>query len=100
MKPVQVLALVLAAGIGSAGGYFYAKLPSSESPLSTSTIAAAAAPERTALYYRDPSGAPNWSASPKHDEHGRDFLPVYDDEEVSFDLEPKKPQASVSGSRK
>jgi hypothetical protein len=33
------------------------------------------------LYYRDPSGAPYWSASPKKDASGRDYLPVYEDEE-------------------
>ena len=36
-------------------------------------------PTRTILYYRDPSGAPLWSASPKKDARGRDYLPVYDD---------------------
>jgi len=43
------------------------------------------AAERSVLYYRDPSGAPNWSAAPKTDAQGRAYLPVYDDAEPSFD---------------
>ncbi len=60
----------------------------------------ATAEARAILYYRDPSSAPRWSASPKKDERGRDYLPVYEDgEEVSFDP-PKKPASVASGSRK
>ena len=33
----------------------------------------------------NPSGAPNWSATPKADAQGRAYLPVYDDAEQSFD---------------
>ena len=39
------------------------------------------APQRKVLYYRDPSGAPYWSAAPKKDQSGRDYIPVYEDEE-------------------
>src|SRR6185369_10406420 len=46
------------------------------------------AAERTILYYRDPSGAPNWSATPKTDAQGRAYLPVYGDAEPSFDPPP------------
>jgi Cu(I)/Ag(I) efflux system membrane fusion protein len=46
---------------------------------------------RTILYYRDPGGAPFWSAGPKKDAQGRDYLPVYDDEEPqSTPAEPKR----------
>lgn len=41
----------------------------------------APAPQRKVLYYRDPSGAPYWSATPKKDASGRDYVPVYEDEE-------------------
>jgi Cu(I)/Ag(I) efflux system membrane fusion protein len=43
--------------------------------------ARAAAADRPPLYYRDPSGAPQWSAAPRKDQSGRDYLPVYDDGE-------------------
>jgi Cu(I)/Ag(I) efflux system membrane fusion protein len=39
------------------------------------------AENRNVLYYRDPSGAPYWSAAPKKDSSGRDYIPVYEDEE-------------------
>ena len=40
---------------------------------------------QTILYYRDPSGAPFWSATPKADAQGSAYLPVYDDAEPNFD---------------
>jgi Cu(I)/Ag(I) efflux system membrane fusion protein len=87
-----VLALGLAAG--GAGGFWYAR---SSPHGTTSTVAPSqtAAINRTVLYYRDPSGAPSWSASPKKDAHGHDYLPVYDDEEVSFDPQPAKAAAAT-----
>jgi Cu(I)/Ag(I) efflux system membrane fusion protein len=55
---------------------------------------AAAAADRTPLYYRDPGGAPLWSASPKKDDRGRDYLPVYDDDQAA--PEPAKQQQADS----
>jgi Cu(I)/Ag(I) efflux system membrane fusion protein len=46
------------------------------------------------LYYRDPSGAPFWSAGPKKDAQGRGYLPVYDDEEPSLGQPELKPKAA------
>ena len=43
---------------------------------------AAAGANRVPLYYRDPSGAPSWSAAPKKDERGRDYLPAYEDDQA------------------
>ncbi len=45
-------------------------------------ISAAAAADKTPLYYRDPGGAPRWSAEPRKDDRGRDYLPVYDDDQA------------------
>lgn len=59
---------------------------------------AAAAAERAPLYYRDPSGAPLWSAGPKKDDRGRDYVPVYDDERAA--PEPAKPQQQAGSPRK
>jgi Cu(I)/Ag(I) efflux system membrane fusion protein len=89
-------AIILACGLiaGGAGGYWVARLPSSVPP----PPSAAAAAERKILYYRDPSGAPYWSAEPKKDGQGRDYIPVYEDEEVSFEPGGKKP--AVGGPRK
>lgn len=51
--------------------------------------APAAADERSPLYYRDPSGAPRWSATPKTDAQGRAYLPVYEADEPSAQPAPK-----------
>ena len=89
------LAVGFGVGLGAAGGYWLAQRPS---PINVGMARQVAAAERPILYYRDPGGAPAWSAVPRKDQHGRDYLPVYDDEEPSFDSTPK-PQAT-SSSRK
>ena len=43
------------------------------------TESAAAAAERTPLYYQDPAGKPDYSPTPKKDAEGRDYVPVYDE---------------------
>jgi Cu(I)/Ag(I) efflux system membrane fusion protein len=95
-------AVILAAGLvaGVAGGYFYARPPAGATATMSAAQAATADAERKIIYYRDPSGAPYWSAEPKKDVNGRDFLPVYEDEDVSFDPEAKKPKAALTGERK
>ena len=89
--------LVLGVAAGAAGGYWYARSP-------TGAVASVAQPmppqtDRKILYYRDPSGAPYWSAGPKKDAGGRAYTPVYDDEEVSFDRASKKTAAASAARR-
>jgi membrane fusion protein, copper/silver efflux system len=84
--------LVLGLAVGAAGGYWYARPPAATSA-SAGISEVATAAERKILYYRDPSGAPYWSASPKKDTKNRDYLAVYEDEELSFDPAAKKPPA-------
>src|SRR5262245_18734396 len=93
-----LIVLVVGLTAGAAGGYWYARHP--PSVMTTSAAPNVGAAERKILYYRDPSGAPFWSAEPKKDASGRDYLPVYEDEEVSFDPEPKKPTATAAGERR
>ena len=83
IRAVFILSLVLAAG--AVTGYAY--LHRSGFP-ALSAIAQASAAERTILYYRDPTGAPFWSATPKNDAQGRAYLPVYDEAEPKFDPPP------------
>ena len=96
--------LVLGLGViaGAAGGYWYAKYPPNPAPVPSSGGDTAAAAERTVLYYRDPGGAPHWSATLKQDKNGRDYLPVYADEEPAFGPggEIKKPAQTAAGPRK
>ena len=96
------LAIILALGMtaGAAGAYWYVRSPVVR-PVSVS--AAQPAPstaERKIIYYRDPTGAQLWSATPKKDSAGRDYLPVYSDEEPSVDLPAPKPQTTTAGPRK
>ena len=94
-----LLVLAIGLGLGAAGGNWL-----NQQVARSSTIAVASTPSqlerkatpRTILYYRDPSGAPYWSAAPKRDRLGRDFLPVYDDEESSLDAS-KPPAAQAAG---
>ena len=74
--------ILLAIGLsaGAAGGYWYARLPAGVPATAVAPESAAAAAERKILYYRDPGGAPYWSAEPKKDAAGRDYLPVFEDE--------------------
>jgi membrane fusion protein, copper/silver efflux system len=95
-------AILLAFGVtaGAAGGYWYARLPAGVPTSAVRPETMAAAAERKVLYYRDPSGAPYWSTEPKKDAQGRDYLPVYEDEEISFEPRAKTPPATAGGSRK
>jgi len=87
MNTLRFLTTVaLAAGIGLGGYWSIERLAW---PLNIHFSRVAAAADRVPLYYRDPSGAPLWSAVPKKDAAGRDYLPVYDEEAPSS--EPPKP---------
>jgi Cu(I)/Ag(I) efflux system membrane fusion protein len=54
--------------------------------------------EREVLYWKHPDGTSDFSPEPKKAEDGRDFLPVYEDEEADF--AEAKPKAPPSGSGK
>src|SRR6476660_1196309 len=101
MRPLAS-AIVLAFGVtaGAAGGYWYARSPAVMPTSGLAPEGAATAAERKILYYRDPSGAPYWSAEPKKDAQGRDYLPVFEDEEISFEPGGKRPAAAAGAARK
>src|SRR5436190_16331669 len=96
--------ILLAVGliVGAAVGYRVSHQPASFADTVSTMQAAAQSPDRTVLYYRDPSGAPYWSAEPKKDANGRDYLPVYADEEPAFGPggEIQKPRRQATGPRK
>jgi Cu(I)/Ag(I) efflux system membrane fusion protein len=60
---------------------------------------AAAAADKVPLYFRDPGGAPLWSAGPTKDPQGRDFLPVYEDAAAPAEP-PKAAKPQAQGPRK
>ena len=82
---------IIALGVGvGLGGYWSIEKSAQPHQLRFTGIAAAA--EKAPLYYRDSSGAPQWSAAPKKDNQGRDYVPVYDEEDSSADpLKAKRP---------
>jgi hypothetical protein len=92
-------AILLALGVtaGAAGGYWYARLAAGVPVSSVASESTAAAAERKILYYRDPSGAPYWSAEAQEDAQGRNYLPVYEDEEISFEPQAKTSSAASGG---
>ena len=98
IRTAFIVTLGLAAAAVASYGYIHRPVPSATV---LSVAAPASAAEQTILYYRDPSGAPSWSATPKNDAQGRAYLPVYDGAEPTFD--PPPPPAlpkSAQGERK
>ncbi len=87
-------ALALTGGV-ALGGYWYSTGERWSVHAETSTPATA---DRTPLYYREPDGAPLWSAVPKKDDRGRDYVPVYDDDKAAPG--PAKPKQQANSSRK
>ncbi len=92
-----IITMTLAVGAGAVAGHWYA---ARQLAVTVPSLDVSAAADRKILYYRDPSGAPFWSATPKHDAAGREYLPVYDDEEPSFGPAAKSKTASTTGTRK
>ncbi|MBR0948942.1 efflux RND transporter periplasmic adaptor subunit [Bradyrhizobium canariense] len=93
MKTLRLLtALALGGGL-ALPGYWYLNRARWLPDTDITSVAMAAQP--TPLYYRDPGGAPFWSAGPKKDERGRDYLPVYDDDQA-VRAGPKPQQAASS----
>ena len=89
MSTIRTTLLVaLAAAIGATATYVSLPRVPSVAPAFGFALPASAT-ERPILYYRDQTGAPYWSATPKNDAQGRAYLPVYDDTEPTFDPPPR-----------
>src|SRR6266511_989445 len=94
-----VVLLAIGLTVGAAVGYRYAHQAPSFADSASALQAAAQSSDRKILYYRDPSGAPYWSAAPKKDDQGRDYLPVYDDEPSSAASKPATRSSSAGSKR-
>jgi Cu(I)/Ag(I) efflux system membrane fusion protein len=81
--PLSFLAIggVLTALVGAGLGYWIGQKKTADVALTSDVQAAMPATERKVLYYKDPTGKPDYSAEPKKDAEGRDYVPVYEDEE-------------------
>jgi Cu(I)/Ag(I) efflux system membrane fusion protein len=89
--PRLLMTVALATGL-SLGGYW--SMQQQPGAFQAHLAVPAVAADRTPLYYRDPSGAPLWSAGPKKDQQGRDYQPVYDDQAAAEPLKAKQADAS------
>ncbi|UPJ55277.1 efflux RND transporter periplasmic adaptor subunit [Bradyrhizobium sp. 192] len=98
MKTLRLLTTTLALG-GGLALVSYWHWSSERWPAHADVTTSAAAAERNPLYYRDPGGAPAWSAAPKKDAQGRDYVPVYDEDGPSTEPPKVKPQ-QANASRK
>jgi Cu(I)/Ag(I) efflux system membrane fusion protein len=92
MKMLRLLTALALGGALALGAYWYSN--GARWSADAELTSAATAADRTPLYYRDPGGAPLWSAGPKKDDRGRDYLPVYDDERtVAAETKPQQQAA-------
>jgi Cu(I)/Ag(I) efflux system membrane fusion protein len=55
--------------------------------------------ERTVLYWKDPDGKPDFSPGPKKTADGRDYVPVYEDQEADFKEAKSTAPAVKAGKR-
>jgi len=98
MKTLRLLTATLALGSGLAlVSYWHGS--GQRWPAHADVTTSAAAAERRPLYYRDPGGAPAWSAVPKKDGQGRDYVPVYDEDGSSTEPPKAKPQQASASRR-
>ena len=73
----------------------------SASPPEAATMPAAAPKVRKVLYWKHPGGDADFAAGSKKSGDGRDYLPVFDDQEPDFaTAKPKQPTKSADGSAK
>ena len=81
----SLLMLVIGMGLGGAALWGWQLMqtksrPVASQPATVSTNPESAKAERRILYYRNPMGQPDTSPTPKKDEMGMDYIPVYADE--------------------
>lgn len=88
MRRLAILILLFLGATGIAGaGYWLGHHNADLSTQATAMMAPgpvsafAAATDKKILYYRDPTGKPFYSSTPKKDSNGADYLPVYEGEE-------------------
>ncbi len=99
------LAAILAAGVGGYKlGLHGVEMPGVGGLVGTAPITATAKPAVSGpiIYYRDPDGAPIYSATPRRAKDGRAFHAVRASEDVSFEDKPPaaKKGSETAGSRR
>jgi Cu(I)/Ag(I) efflux system membrane fusion protein len=91
MKRFLLSAGVIALAVGTLGaGYWLGR--HHDSMVMEPIPAQASVPAREPLYYKHPSGAPDFSPTPKKTEDGRDYVAVYEDEDSPPPAAEQKPK--------
>jgi RND family efflux transporter MFP subunit len=77
-----IASLVVVGAVGAAGFWLGGRVHPGPEAVSASATSAASAPKaRRLLYYRNPMGLPDTSPTPKKDQMGMDYIPVYEGED-------------------
>ena len=99
MRRLFGVLLLLAAGIAAAGGYRAGSghWPGFASPPAATDTPVAEETARAVIYWRDPDGKPDYSPEPKKTADGRDYLPVYDNEEEPVAPKQAPPPRTADG---
>jgi Cu(I)/Ag(I) efflux system membrane fusion protein len=95
-------AAVVVALAGAAGGYRAASGAWPTPDALSAKRALSSSPqsgERTILYWKDPDGKPDFSPGPKKTADGRDYVPVYDDQEADFKDSKPAARAAKAGKK-
>jgi len=102
MAVVALIASALAGYRLGAGTWPNSSRPTEMAPAATAQGAARAPPsERTVLYWKHPDGEADFSPTPKKTPGGRDYMPVYEDQEAeSKDTKGQQAAKAKSGKRK
>jgi RND family efflux transporter MFP subunit len=94
-----LIAVVIAAALAAAGGYWYGSRGAHEvMPAADNMADAGKGAEqggRKILYYRNPMGLPDTSPTPKKDSMGMDYIPVYEGEDQDDGGTVKLSQAKI-----
>lgn len=93
------LALVLA---GAVGGYRWVAGLSASPVFAQEAVndhSAHTKAERKVLYWKDPDGKPDFSPTPAKTGDGRDYIPVYEDEEKGIAREPSRAEKKEAANK-
>jgi RND family efflux transporter MFP subunit len=98
-----IVAIVLLGAVGAGGYWLGARTPATADPAATAAglpasgaLPAANAKTRKILYYRNPMGLPDTSPTPKKDQMGMDYIPVYEGEDEGADKQAGSSQIRIS----
>ena len=80
MKAGAGIAIGLSVALAAGGGYWLGQRPAAGPDASVVAATEGGKKERKLLYYRNPMGLPDTSPTPKKDQMGMDYVPVYEGE--------------------